>query len=156
MRIKARQLETLIYHSGEAPKSWGTICWDSKPETEMIKCNEANVSYTSLRDILPPLKSCKQHLLNHVVIDLESRTPIKNHLVEQAARAYLQPMVRECNQSRKIFVEFWQKLPKHRSATAMYNYLNSPIKEFVRFLAILQRLYLSEISGALLQQRSLP
>ncbi|KAJ7536632.1 hypothetical protein O6H91_12G075400 [Diphasiastrum complanatum] len=111
----------------------------------MIKCNEGDVSYISLRDIMPPLKSCKQHLLNHDVIDLESRTPIKNHLVEQAARAYLQPTVRESNRSKRFFVEFWQKLAKYISViTAMYNYLNSPMKEFVRFFAILQRLYLSE------------
>ncbi|KAJ7298528.1 hypothetical protein O6H91_Y560200 [Diphasiastrum complanatum] len=76
----------------------------------MVPCKVEPVIYTSLREILSTKVQNSRPLRCELVSSNSPRTPIKNRLVEQAARAYLQPAVIESNQQENFKSWYWQKL----------------------------------------------
>lgn len=98
--------------------------------TELAHFDDENghLSYTSLRDLLPtsrpgsPVKQKRQGSLNgeteeksddddlSVIWGSGDRLPIKNRLVEQAARAYLLPVSPQKSPPDQFFARYWAKL----------------------------------------------
>lgn len=112
-----------------------------KPEmgmvaTELTQFDEENahLSYTSLRDLLPtassrpgsPVKPNKRPLPEEssedevadplkIIWGGGDRPPIKNRLVEQAARAYLLPTSPQKTPPDQFFARYWAKLTSNPS-----------------------------------------
>jgi hypothetical protein len=105
----------------------------------------AHLSYTSLRDLLPtsrpgsPVKQKRQSSGQNGVQTEEKisedddpsiiwgngdRLPIKNRLVEQAARAYLLPVSPQKTPPDQFFARYWAKLTS--TSTSSENLLASP------------------------------
>jgi hypothetical protein len=92
-------------------------------------------SYTSLRDLMPtssrpisPIKHKRESLTGEREQEEEdfhswpggTRPPIKNHLVEQAARAYLLPAGTQRPPSNQFFACYWAKLTSSGSLHGGY------------------------------------
>lgn len=106
--------------------------------TELIHFDDENghLSYTSLRDLLPtsrpgsPVKQKRQNGDTDEKSDEDSsiswgggdRLPIKNKLVEQAARAYLLPVSPQKTPPDQVFARYWAKL----TSTSSESLLASP------------------------------
>jgi hypothetical protein len=93
-------------------------------------------SYTSLRDLMPtssrpisPIKHKRESLTGEREQEEEdfhswpggTRPPIKNHLVEQAARAYLLPAGTQRPPSNQFFACYWAKLTSSGSLHGGYS-----------------------------------
>ncbi|KAJ7571232.1 hypothetical protein O6H91_01G156000 [Diphasiastrum complanatum] len=65
------------------------------------------------------MRESKKNLPLQEVIHCGYRTPIKNHLVERAARAYLQPTVVKCKLNKKKFSSFYRKFKRCLSFSSM-------------------------------------
>ena len=98
-----------------------------KEATELTHFEEENhhhLSYTSLRDLMPcsrpisPIKRKRESLIGEREDAEEddllwagaSRPPIKNRLVEQAARAYLLPSGAHRTPPNQFFARYWARL----------------------------------------------
>ncbi len=93
------------------------------PVIERDNRNHHHLSYTSLRDLMPtsrPISPIKQKGGESLTGDREqeeddphwpggTRLPIKNRLVEQAARAYLLPAAAQSTPSNQFFAHYWAK-----------------------------------------------
>jgi hypothetical protein len=107
--------------------------------TELIQFDEENahLSYTSLRDLLPAVSSRpgspvkpKRPLLEgrdekpeeEVAWGGSDRPPIKNRLVEQAARAYLLPTSPQKTPPDQFFARYWAKLTSNPGHTENHNW----------------------------------
>ncbi|KAJ7552946.1 hypothetical protein O6H91_06G078100 [Diphasiastrum complanatum] len=109
MRID-KQLQALFHQSSISPKTKRVASWELNPATEMVSCEMVSceiepVGYTSLRDVIftemENSHSQQSHVLCEVACSGSPRTPIKNHLVEQAARAYVQAAMVDCEHGRQ-------------------------------------------------------
>ncbi|KAJ7561417.1 hypothetical protein O6H91_03G028000 [Diphasiastrum complanatum] len=87
----------------------GLLEWELRTPTHSWNLDGGNVRYTSLRDVMSSvLGQCKQGSLHHEIVCC-SRTPIKNRLVEQAARAYLQPTMVEHTKRNQHLTSQWRR-----------------------------------------------
>lgn len=97
---------------------------DATELTHFEEDNHHHLSYTSLRDLMPssrpisPIKRKRESLTGEREEAEEddllwagaSRPPIKNRLVEQAARAYLLPSGAHRTPPNQFFARYWAKL----------------------------------------------
>eukprot|EP01018_Ginkgo_biloba_P016754 Gb_28310 [translate_table: standard] len=102
--------------------------------TELVDWNGITIKYTSLRDIMPSSPTSLGSPRREPNWCSCTNISIKNPLVKQAARAYLQPMATESNKNGDFFMRCWTKLTNEGFLSASINeYVKTPIEACINF-----------------------
>ncbi|KAJ7556548.1 hypothetical protein O6H91_05G088200 [Diphasiastrum complanatum] len=141
------QIHSLFIQSAGSMRPKGLIEWEMRASRELLNINAESVVYTSLRDVLSPLVvNRKQGGIHHELVCFTNpRTPIKNHLVEKAARAYLQPTIVEKKNKSQFFTKYWQKfICQGHFSFSFRDIFQGPFDAFCAFISKVQLLDLSQ------------
>ncbi|KAJ7561686.1 hypothetical protein O6H91_03G037700 [Diphasiastrum complanatum] len=144
------QIQSLFIQSGGGLMPKGFIEWEMRGSRELLNFDAESVGYTSLRDVLSSLVvNHKQGAIHReLVCFINPRTPIKNHLVEKAARAYLQPLtVVEKRNKSHFFVKYWQKFVCHSQIS--FSFKDFFWGSFDAISAFISKVHLLDLSQAL-------